>query len=112
MHRPLPRGIALVDSLFWPAEGGRPAEFWAIRLPVDSSDRRCFTWQGDGPNAIELRFPAWWSTGLALRLAGKGEVLRGRAEIYTDDGPSRPTWASVTARRTTCPSSIPIPTSR
>jgi hypothetical protein len=112
MHRPLPRGIALVDSIFWPAEGGRAAEFWAIRLPVDSSDRRRSTWHLEEQNAVEVRFAAWWSTGIEVRLSGKGDVLRGRAEIYVDDAPSRPTWAPVTARRATCPSRIPIPTLR
>lgn len=108
LYQPLPLGVALVDSLFWPAPRGRPAQYWAVRIPVAKAERRRSMWNGRR-DSLELRFPSWWSTGLVMRFAGSGDTLHGRADVYVDYSPSEPTWAQVTAVSMKCPTRIPIP---
>ena len=107
-YEPLPTTVALLDTLFWPAEHGHPAEYWVVRLPGDTTDRRRAMWSQAGDSLI-LQFPSWWSSGLRIPLRGVGKTLRGRAADYVDYGPSKRTWARVTAVSVPCPAQIPAP---
>ena len=107
-YKPLPTAIALLDSLFWPAEGGRPAEYWVVRLPGNDAERRRAMWSEQGDSLI-LRFPNWWSSGLWMELRGTSSTLRGRATVYVDYSGGKSTSARVTAITIACPSTIPAP---
>jgi hypothetical protein len=103
LHTPLPDGIALTDSLFQPAEKGRPAEYWAVRLRSAGTENRRAFWSSTGADSLKVILPAWWSTGIVLSLPARGDSLVGRADIYVDYEPAAPTYAAVTAHRQACP---------